>query len=82
MFQSYYKWSAYTLSKYSTDITHYLPTVEYILWSAQLRRKKHSDSRWISKCIWKSLGPGEKKLALVQSSYEINTDCLSMYLFI
>ena len=27
------------------------------------------------------LGPEEKKLALVQSSYEINTDCLSMYLF-
>ena len=23
----------------------------------------------------------EKKLARVQSSYEINTDCLSMYLF-
>ena len=27
------------------------------------------------------LGPVEKKLALVQFSYEINTDCLSMYLF-
>ena len=28
------------------------------------------------------LGSGEKKLALVQSSYEISTDCLSMYLFL
>jgi len=27
------------------------------------------------------LVPGEKELALVQSSYKINTDCLSMYLF-
>jgi len=26
------------------------------------------------------LVPGEKELALVQSSYKINTDCLSMYL--
>ena len=44
-------------------------------------RKRRSDSRWISKYIRESLGPEEKKLALVQSSYEINTDCLSMYLF-
>ena len=27
------------------------------------------------------LVPGEKELALVQSSYKINTNCLSMYLF-
>jgi len=27
------------------------------------------------------LVPGEKELALVQSSYKINTDYLSMYLF-
>ena len=27
------------------------------------------------------LVPGEKELALVQPSYKINTDCLSMYLF-